>query len=100
MERKIGDKFASKDIACIVRANGVAVHGWMSRGRIYCNSRCVFWNGQHCEALLSIAGDCQAVWRKDKLNVFFENAALARSSLGAAAANSAKILRKSCENPT
>lgn len=92
MERKIGEKFECKGISCIVRENAVEVHGWMPRGRGDCNSRCVFWNGRNCEGLLSITGDCQTMWREDKKTVFFEDAALARSPLGAAAANSDTIL--------
>lgn len=90
MERKIGETFTCREYSCVVRENDVEVNGWLPRGRVDCNSRCVFWNGRNCEGLLSITGDCQAVWREDKRNVFFEDAALARSPLGAAAAKSAK----------
>lgn len=92
MERKIGEKFTMQERSFIVRENGVEVNGWLPRGRLGCNSRCVFLNGMNCTGLLSITGECQSVWREDKINVFFEDAALARSPLGAAAENSAKIL--------
>lgn len=94
MERKIGEQFTCREYSCIVRENDVEVNGWLPRGRLDCNSRCVFWNGRNCEGLLSITGDCQSVWREDKRNVFFEDADLARSPLGAAAANSEKIVGK------
>lgn len=80
MERKIGEKFECRGISCVVRENDVEVPGWMPRGRVDCNSRCAFWNGQHCTGLLSITGDCQNVWREDNRNVFFEDAVFARSS--------------------
>lgn len=90
MKREIGEKFTDKGKTYIVRVNGCDVHGWVLRGSVECNSRCAFWNGAACQGVLSITGDCQFNFRGDGYSVFFEDAALARSPLGAAAAKSAK----------
>ena len=100
MERKIGEEFTFEDDVLHVVVNDSDDGAYFKRGIVACNWRCVFCVDGHCTGVLAITGDCQKRYRKDKRSVFFEDAAFARSPLGAAAANSAKNRRKSCENPT
>ena len=95
MERKIGEEFTFEgDILRVVENDSDDI-AYFKRGIVACNQRCVFCVDGHCTGVLAITGDCQKRYRKDKQHVFFEVAAFARSPLEAAAANSAKILRKS-----
>ena len=100
MEREIGEKFTFEGDVLQVVENDSDDIAYFKRGIVACSRRCVFCIRGHCTGVLSVTGDCQKRYRKDNRHVFFEGAALTRSPLGAAAANSAKILRKSCENPT
>ena len=95
MERKIGEKFTFEEDVLLVVENDSDDIAYFKRGMVACNQRCVFCIRGHCTGVLSVTGDCQKRYRRDKHHVFFEVAAFARSPLGEAAANSAKILRKS-----
>ena len=95
MERKIGEKFTFEGDVLHVVENDSDDIAYFKRGMVACNERCVFCIRGHCTGYLSVTGDCQKRYRKDKQHVFFEVAAFARSPLGAEAENSAKILRKS-----
>lgn len=95
MERKIGEKFTFEGNVLHVVENDSDDIAYFKRGVVACNQRCVFCFRSHCTGVLSVTGDCQKRFRKDKQHVFFEDAAFAHSPFEAAAANSPKILRKS-----
>lgn len=92
MEREIGEKFTSEgDVLRVVEYDSDDT-AYFERGNVACNRRCIFCFHGNCTGDLSVTGDCQKRYRRDNRHVYFENAALARSPLGAAAANSAEFL--------
>lgn len=95
MERKIGEEFFHGNSKFVVVENDSDDIAYFKRGITACSKRCGFLIRGVCHGVLSVTGDCQKKYRKDKRHVYFEDAALARSPLGAAAANSAKIVGKS-----
>lgn len=100
MERKIGEEFTFEDDVLRVVENDINDIEYFKLGIVACNRRCAFCIRGNCTGVLRVTGYCQDRYRQDKRNVIFEDAAFARSPLGAAAANSAKNRGKSCENPT
>lgn len=94
MEREIGEKFRFEGDVLLVVENDSDDIAFFKRGIVACSRRCVFCIRGHCTCVLSYVGECQKRYRKDDRHVYFEDAALARSPLGAAAANSAKIVGK------
>lgn len=90
MEREIGEKFTFEGDVLQVVENDSGDIAYFERGSVACSRRCVFCIRGQCTGVLSDTGDCQKRYRKDNRYVFFEDAALARSPLGAAAAKSAK----------
>lgn len=95
MEREIGEKFTFEGDVLRVVENDSDDTAYFERGIVACNRRCIFCIRDNCTGVLSVTGDCQGRYREDGCDVYFEGAALARSPLGAAAANSAKIVGKS-----
>lgn len=94
MERKIGEKFTFEGEELVVLENCRLSSTFYRQGFAVCNSDCHFCIRGLCTSNLKITGDCQRAQRSDKKNVYFIDAAFARSPLGAAAAKSAKNRRK------
>lgn len=90
MERNIGERFTIEGIDLLVVENNNLPSTFYRKGFAVCNHDCFFCINGSCYCNLKRSGDCQRAKRSDRRNVYFIDAALARSPLGAAAAKSAK----------
>lgn len=95
MERKIGENFTFEGEELVVLENSRLSSTFYRQGCTVCNSDCHFCRRSLCTSILTITGDCQRAQRSDNKNVYFIDAAFARSPLGSAAENSTKIVGKS-----
>lgn len=86
MERKIGENFTFEGIDLLVLENCNLSSTFYRKGFAVCTTDCFFCLDGACYCDLKVAGDCQRAQRSDRRNVYFVDAALARSPLGSEAA--------------